>query len=190
MTYPCGRTWCTIYETWPALCITHECEERTMIPAIRTQIDGLEDEASMETGISFEGTEAITRQEFRDEADINIILSRFGAAQQRTDGIYTDTDYTLDLQQAFAAVEAAQKANLNVPPELRDKYPSWKEVLTGAESGEYERDLILLEEHKAAQTQQRKAEEERRHEVDAIRRRQWAERQLKREREDLAPPEE
>lgn len=120
----------------------------------RTQNDGREDEVSLDSALHFgdeEESRSFTRQEDRDSTDINLLLLRFGVLPPQRAGEFGRTvDYSLDLQMALNAIEEAQGANLNVPPELRDKYPTWREVLNGAESGEYERDLTALAAQKEA----------------------------------------
>lgn len=124
----------------------------TGIPAVRTQADGRQEEFS-DLAATDVGTDSYTRQEFKDEADLNILLARFGVNTPiRTGGQYgQEIDYNLDLQQAFAAIEAARRANLAVPPELQTKYPTWREVLNAAETGEYAHDLQNLADWKAAE---------------------------------------
>lgn len=118
--------------------------------AKRKQNDHLQDEYSIETGLDFTDVEPITRQEFKDEADLNILLARYGVAQPTRPMKYgEEIDYTLDLQTALASLEAARRAHFNVPDELRAKYPDWQSVLNGAESGQYQQDLANLAERKA-----------------------------------------
>lgn len=122
----------------------------TGIPMERTQKDGAQKEYSDAAGIDT-GTDGGARQEFKDEADINILLSRFGInTQVRTDGKYgAEIDYNLDLQQAYAAIESARRATSAVPEELREKYPTWREMLNATETGEYQHDLQNLADWKA-----------------------------------------
>lgn len=116
---------------------------------IREQDDGLGDIVSAETAHTPEG-ESMTRQELAPEADINLLLARFGVEQQqRPLPTTSEIDYTMDLQQAHEAVRQAKQADYRVPDELRDKYPNWIAVLTGAETGEYQRDLAELQKRKA-----------------------------------------
>lgn len=103
------------------------------------------------------GGKSMARPEFRDECDINNILRRYGAGssmqgKQRTEVI----DDRLDLQTALTALAQAREANFNVPEELRHKYPTWRHVLTAAERGDYQNDLVEL----AARQTAEKAENE------------------------------
>lgn len=107
----------------------------------RRQSDNLGDEISKQTAYRNTGPE-LTRQEFKDEANLNILLARFGVNQQvRQNANFTEVDYNLDLQTALGAIDAARRANMKVPEELRAKYPNWLAVLEGAETGEYGKDL-------------------------------------------------
>lgn len=115
----------------------------------RTQDDGLGDIVSEMTAHTPQG-ESLTRQEFRDDADINILLARFGVDQQMRQPTYGQTvDYSIDLQTAMAAVNDARRIAGNVPDELRQKYPTWREVLNGSETGQYQADLKELSDKKA-----------------------------------------
>lgn len=116
----------------------------------RAQYDGREDEVSDATGIDT-GTETPTRQEFKDEADINNILTRFGVAQQRPLRYGDEIDYSTDLQDALHALDQVQGINDTVvPPELKEKYgDDWRKLLNAVESGEYQHDLEDLARAKA-----------------------------------------
>lgn len=110
----------------------------------RTQIDDDFDKVSQATGLDA-NEPLITRQEFKDEADLNILLARFGVnAQQRPMTWGQEIDWNTDLQQALNAISEARQAEFNVPPELQSKYPTWRHVLNGAETGEYADDLMRL----------------------------------------------
>lgn len=111
----------------------------------RTQIDGLEDEYSEMAAMPIDET-MITRQEFKDEADLNILLGRFGVTsnQERPMQWGQEIDYNTDLQQALHAIAEARKVERTVPDELRAKYPTWRHVLTGVETGEYADDCARV----------------------------------------------
>lgn len=114
-----------------------------MKPNPRTQIDDKGDEYSL-LAATYADDKMITRQEYKDEADINLLLKRFGVIPG-PQGTYGEVDYTLDLQTALAALASANKANFDVPTELRDKYRGWRDVLNATETGEYQRDLADLQ---------------------------------------------
>lgn len=112
---------------------------------VRTHDDGKGDAVSRDTATTPEG-ESLTRQEYKDDSDVNTILRKFGVdAPIRSQPVFgQEVDYTLDLQQALGAIEQAKRANAQVPEELREKYPTWKHVLDAAETGEYQKDLEEL----------------------------------------------
>lgn len=107
-----------------------------MHPAIRTQIDTMQDAWSNETAIHFEGTVDRARPEFKDDADINVILGRFGAhAPQKQMVFGNEVDYNLDLQQALTAIEDAKTAHRDLPTNLKERYPTWQSLLNALDSG-------------------------------------------------------
>lgn len=126
----------------------------------RIQGDGMGDVISDLTAITPEG-ESMTRQELAADTDINVMLGKFGVMQQqRPDPIFTETDYSLDLQAAYAAVAQSKRAVEGIPEELREKYTSSYQLLSAVESGEYEKDLRDLQARKDAEAV--KKEEEKR----------------------------
>lgn len=82
------------------------------------------------------------RQEFKDEADINYMLSRFGITQPRGTPTYGTWDETLDLQVAIQSVREARTAYADLPKVLRDKFTSMDHLLTAVENGS----LVLKDE--------------------------------------------
>lgn len=127
-----------------------------MRPAIRHQADGLQDAYSDATK-TVNPEASLTRQEQAQDADINILLKRFGVGQQlRGDARFGEYDDNTDLQTALESIRLAKAANYAVPPELREKYPNWRAVLEGAENGQYEKDLQA---HKAKQAAEARAQE-------------------------------
>lgn len=106
----------------------------------RAQYDGKEDEISDASGLDT-GTDTLTRQEFKDEADINVILNRFGVAQVRPLRYGDEIDYSIDLQDAMHALSAVEGLPAIVPEELQGKYPDWRSILNATESGQYQKDL-------------------------------------------------
>ena len=155
----------------------------TKLNPVRSQADTLGDQISAETAFDT-GTESFTRQEFKDEADLNILLGRFGVNQQvRQDPRFMEIDYNLDLQSALAAVDAARRANYDVPQELRAKYPDWRTVLNGAESGEYQKDLQELADRKKTQAKLDEQEAENRRKYE-----DWKKRETPRAPEETPKP--
>lgn len=119
-----------------------------MIAASRFPGDGLGDAASIATGIDT-GPETLTRQEDTHDAEIGNIVNKFGANMQQRPVSYGEyVDYSQDLTSAHEAVAMAKAAHFDVPEELKHKYPTWWEVIRGAEDGSYEHDLANLTETK------------------------------------------
>lgn len=112
-----------------------------MHPAIRGQEDIVnQDVYSLESGLDASSTvEApdMTRQEFKQDADINYILSRFGvnAALTARQPQYGEVDYNLDLHQALNAVRTAREAHDRMPDHIRQRYPSWQDLVKAVETG-------------------------------------------------------
>lgn len=117
---------------------------------IRFQGDGKQQQYSDEAGLSFEGTEVLTRQEFAEESNINNILTKHGinplTMKEMTWG--QEIDERIDLQTALYAIEQARTIMPHVPQELRAKYDNWQKVLNAVESGEYAYDLDQLDQKK------------------------------------------
>lgn len=112
-----------------------------MQPAIRTQTDELQDSYSKLTALDCSDLPDRTRQEFKEETDVNYILTRYGANAPLTQAIYGEVDYNMDLQQSLAAIETAQDAVRKLPWALRDKYYHWEMLMEGMRSGEFKKDL-------------------------------------------------
>lgn len=113
--------------------------------AIRTQNDGQGDTMSQLTGL-ITGDETPVRQEFAHTADINNILQNHGLSATRGGRAPTwgdEIDMNFDLTDAYAALNAANRAKLNVPNELQSQFPTWEAVLNGVENGSYH---VALEE--------------------------------------------
>lgn len=130
--------------------------EYNYAPAVRSQADNLGDMMSAETALDT-GSESDVRPEYGPEQDINNILKRHGVDLVERPIKYGEVvDYTLDLQKAMMATEAAANAHQTIPPELRTKYPTYKEWLNGINSGQYLADLQDLTEKKKAAAEREK----------------------------------
>lgn len=110
-------------------------------PAMRTQVDGLAEVVSLETAIDCSTMPDLARQEFKDETDVNKVLARYGVNTPLRQPEYSTVDYDMDLQQALAAIETAQEALRKLPPQLRQKYPTWETLLAGLYQGTFKTDL-------------------------------------------------
>lgn len=77
----------------------------------------------------------MARQEFKDEADINYMLSRFGVTPPRHAPVYGEWDDNIDLQTAIESVRQTRAGYRRLPKELRDKFPSMEDFLTAVDNG-------------------------------------------------------
>lgn len=75
------------------------------------------------------------RQEFKDEADINYMLSRFGITQPRGTPTFGEWDDSIDLQSAIESVREARRGYRTLPEELRNKFGTMEEMLTAIDNG-------------------------------------------------------
>lgn len=106
---------------------------------MRTQADLPEDFArySDESALRCSPSEDRTRQEFKEECDVNVILRRVGAGGFEPRPVSYGLQNTDDeLQGVFAAAVAARDAWLRLPASLRRRYPGWDELLSAVERGE------------------------------------------------------
>lgn len=113
------------------------------VKAQRTQVDGKQQEYSKRSAIAITGEGA--RQEFKDEADVNKILQRFGVTAPQRQVIYESVDYDLDLQTAHIAIDQAKEMHQKLPRDLREKYPTWQAILNAIHNGSLKIDLDQAE---------------------------------------------
>lgn len=113
---------------------TQHTEGKTMMPPTKDQADiGMED---VLVDCSASSTNKDTaRQEFKDEADINYMLSRFGITQPRGTPPYGTWDDTIDLQSALQSVSDARAAFRTLPKELTQKFARMEDLLAALENG-------------------------------------------------------
>lgn len=144
-----------------------------MKPAIRTQVDDRQMDFSLEAGLDTSDKPDLARQEFRDDADANLLLKRYGVnVPVQAQPQYGDADFDLDLHSAHIAVDRAQHAFRKLPNELREKYKTTQGLLDAMNSGELAKDL---REHREAKERKEAAERvAKRLEEDAERARQLA----------------
>lgn len=87
----------------------------------------------------------ITRQEDAAAVDLNRILARFKVTGQMPplrQPNYSEVDYDMDLQGAFAAIAQAKAIYRDLPEAVKAKYGDWREVLAAAESGQLKEDMV------------------------------------------------
>lgn len=111
-----------------------------MHPPTKDQTDiGVEDQTldASEGADQPNGTDNkdMARQEFKNEADINYMLSRFGITQPRGTPTYGEWDDSIDLQSAIQAVAEAREGFSTLPKEMTDKFKSMEEMLKALENG-------------------------------------------------------
>lgn len=116
----------------------------------RTQVDGLNELYSQDTGLDCSDLPDLARQEFKDETDVNIVLAKFGVGSMRQPE-YGAVDYNMDLQIALESIREAERAIEKLPPELRTKYSTWERLLDGAYNGELKTDLGTYNELQASE---------------------------------------
>lgn len=105
-----------------------------MHPPTKDQADiGIEDQTL--DASNRPGNTDTARQEFRDEADINYMLSRFGITQPRGAPTYGEWDDSIDLQSAIESVREARAGYRTLPEELRRKFPSMEDFLRAIDNG-------------------------------------------------------
>lgn len=106
-----------------------------MQKAERTQVDGKQPDYSERSGLDCSGSVDRARQEFKDEADTNKLLARYGVGLPLKPVVYGEQDFQLDLQKALEAVQVAKQAYRDLAPEIRRDYPSWQRLLMALENG-------------------------------------------------------
>lgn len=105
-----------------------------MMPPERDQTDiGLVD-VTVDASDS-EDNKDMARQEYKNEADINYMLSRFGVTQPRGAPTYGEWDDTQDLQSSIESVREAKAGFMTLPKELRDKFDSMEGFLKAVDNG-------------------------------------------------------
>lgn len=126
----------------------------------RTQTDRRGLEFSRAGGLDCSTSKDMARQEFKDDADINVLLSRFGVNHQQRTLQYGEMDFNIDLQQATHAVRDAKDAHSRMSPEIQALYPTWQQFVSGIASGRVADDIYRLDQEKAAAAAAAKKTEE------------------------------
>lgn len=107
-----------------------------MHKAIRSQADDLQNEYSASTASDPTDWDDVARQEFKVEADVNEMLKRFGVVSNQRPIESGEIDYTIDLQQAIAAVTEAKAVWQRMPAEIKADFPTWQALLNAANTGD------------------------------------------------------
>lgn len=67
-----------------------------------------------------------TQQQFKDDADVNVIIKKYGTTGinpfVRQDGYYADLTEVPDLQTALSAVKKAEEAFQSLPSQVRERF--------------------------------------------------------------------
>lgn len=106
-----------------------------MHPAVRSQVDDLQELYSLESGLACTPEEDKARQEFKAEADINVLLRKYGAVPQRPLS-YGEVDFDLDLHTAINAVSQASLGYASLPEHVRRKFPDLPSLFAAIANGE------------------------------------------------------
>lgn len=104
-----------------------------MRPPVKDQAD-ITDKITVDASATPENKD-YTRQEYKDEQDINYMLSRFGITQPRGTPTYGVWDDSIELQTAIEAVREAREGYKNLPEVLTNKFPDMESLLRAVENG-------------------------------------------------------
>lgn len=116
-----------------------------MIIEMRGQNDGLNDEVSELSALDASEPK-LTRQEFRDESDLNILLKKFGAGGLLAHDVqYGQLDYDTDLATAIDSMDRLILTFRKLPQELQDKYRTPGAMIAAHNTGELKDDLQAIE---------------------------------------------
>lgn len=114
--------------------------------AIRTQADDKQDQYSLEEAedlaAELQSMPDMTRQEFKDETNVNWLLQRYGVNIPQKPIQYGQVNFDLDLQQATSAVQEVKRVYARMPDEVKKKYPTWQALLLAIENGTVGFDIV------------------------------------------------
>jgi len=98
----------------------------------RSKID-IFDDIAVSSGLFCDPEEDMTRQEFKDEADINKILHRHGVMPRPVQ--YGEWNFDEDLTSSVMARRQVDEAFMALPLEVRQQYPNMSAVWAAIASG-------------------------------------------------------
>lgn len=101
----------------------------------RSQADSSEDHAQHDMFLVCPPEEDKTRQEFRDEQDVNLLMQRYGASIPQQPVQYGEVDFDLDLHTAYGAVQRVREGFNSLDPALRVKYPTLDHLVAALATG-------------------------------------------------------
>ncbi len=95
------------------------------------------DQITQEGGLVCPPDDTFTRQEFRDETNINNIVGRFYpfAPPMARVPQFGEQDMSLDLHSAVLSIQAAREAYAEVPEKLRAAFPTYAEFVSAVADG-------------------------------------------------------
>lgn len=96
-------------------------------------------------GIDCSNLPDMTRQEFKDEVNVNNIINRFlttGIPPAQRQPVYGETDFDIDMHTGYIALENAQRAFYALPKPLKEKYKTPTGLLDAIWRGEFKEDLL------------------------------------------------
>jgi len=97
----------------------------TKLPFIRTPFNYDTDSVSQATGFSA-SDKVVTQQQFKDEVNLNTMVSRFGinavAMQSARMPTYGDFTGVSDYKSALDAIMAADASFMSLPPAVRERF--------------------------------------------------------------------
>lgn len=103
--------------------------------AIRSQTDLDQDFFSLSSGLECDPAEDKARPEFAADADVNILLRKYGAVPQRP-LVYGEVNFDLDLLSAYEAVSSAVAGYARLPLSVRERFPDMATLFAAMASGE------------------------------------------------------
>lgn len=103
-------------------------------PRKRTQTDGLSDEYSVAGGLSFDPATDLTRQEFKQDADINVMVRRQGI-RPLVEFPVGARDYDMDLIRGYERAAELRASILELPPEVLEVNGGVDGIIQGVLSG-------------------------------------------------------
>lgn len=98
----------------------------------RSRLDNLDDIA-VSGGLFCSEEEDMTRQEFKDDADINKILARHGVMPRPVQ--FGEWNFDEDLTSSVQARQAVDEAYMALPVAVRQQYPDMASVWAAVASG-------------------------------------------------------
>lgn len=101
----------------------------------RSQADHF-DQDSLVAVVDCSNDEPITRQEFKDDSDINSLLSRYGALPPSSrPAVFQDIDYTQDLLSSYEALSRAETLFEGLSPQVQQFFGSWANLAQALADG-------------------------------------------------------